>query len=90
MEDQWVIISNLSGDFTVVGGDGGCKPGGFVVAFIKEAGCTFLSNCGATIEELKVRGDWVSDTVLQYLQTPLQVRIMNDLRVATALSTVTG
>lgn len=53
---------------------------------LRRGGCTFLSMCGATIEELRVRGDWASDAVFGYLKTPLQSRILNDIRVASALA----
>ena len=53
---------------------------------LRRGGCTYLSMCGATIEELKVRGDWASDTIFTYLKTPLTARIMNDMRVATSLA----
>lgn len=53
---------------------------------LRRGGCTYLSLCGATLEELRTRGDWSSDTVFLYLKTPLSVRIMNDIRVATALA----
>ena len=53
---------------------------------LRRGGCTYLSMCGATIEELKVRGDWASDTIFTYLKTPLTIRIMNDMRVANSLA----
>lgn len=53
---------------------------------LRRGGCTYLSMCGASIEELRVRGDWATDTVFTYLKTPLTVRIMNDMRVATSLA----
>ena len=49
-----------------------------------------LSMCGASIEEIKVREDWATDTVYAYLKTPLQVRILNDLPVASSLVLVEG
>ena len=55
-------------------------------AFPKEGVCTFLVMCGATIEEIKMRGDWASETVYAYLRTPLAVRIINDMRVAASLT----
>ena len=45
-----------------------------------------MSLCGATLEEIRVRGDWTSNAVFLYLQTPLSVRILNDMRVATILA----
>ena len=53
---------------------------------LRRGGCTYLSLCGATLEELRTRGDWSSDTVFLYLKSPLSVRIMNDMRVASALA----
>ena len=41
--------------------------------------------CGASIEQLKERGDWASETVYSYLKTPLGARIVNDLKVVAAL-----
>ena len=41
--------------------------------------------CGASVEELKIRGDWVSDTVYEYLKTPLGARIVSDIKVAATL-----
>lgn len=55
---------------------------------LRRGGCTYLAMAGATIEEIKVRGDWASDTVYAYLKTPLQTRILNDVRVATSLLSV--
>ena len=46
----------------------------------------YLAKAGTTIEEIKARGDWASKTVYSYLKTPLQTRILNDLRVATSLA----
>ena len=43
---------------------------------------------GASIEEIKTRGDWASETVYKYLKTPLQARILSDFRVAASLSAV--
>ena len=41
---------------------------------------------GATIEEIKTREDWPLETVYSYLKTPLQTRILNNLRVAASLA----
>ena len=45
----------------------------------------YLSLSGTTLEEILARGDWTSNAVFLYLQTPLSVRILNDMRVATML-----
>ena len=42
---------------------------------------------GASIEELWPRGDWVSETVYDYIATPLSERIVNDMNLAVALAT---
>ena len=44
--------------------------------------------CGLTVEELKVRGDWASETVYVYLKKHVGARIINDMKVASALSDV--
>ena len=36
-----------------------------------------MAMAGATIEEIKMRGDWASETVYSYLRTPLHTRILN-------------
>ena len=43
---------------------------------------------GAIIEEIKSKGDWASETVYQYLKTPFQVRVINELRAAATLAAV--
>lgn len=53
---------------------------------LRRGGCTFLSMTGASLEELRARGDWSTDTVFTYLKTPLTLRIVNDMKVATALA----
>ena len=37
---------------------------------------------GASIDEIKTRGDWVTDAVYRYLKT----RIVNDMRVSAMLA----
>ena len=64
----------------------GLNPGDYSSHSLRRGGCTFLSLCGATLEELRVRGDWASDTIFTYLQTPLSVRIINDIRVSNTLA----
>ena len=46
---------------------------------LRWGGETYLAMCGASIEEIKVRGDWASETVYPYLKTALHVRIINDI-----------
>ena len=41
--------------------------------------------CGASIEELKARGDWASETMYSYLKMPLGAHIVNDMNVVAAL-----
>ena len=57
---------------------------------LRRGGCTFLAMCGASIEEIKTRGDWASETVYSYLKTPLQTRVLNDMRVASTLAATEG
>ena len=49
---------------------------------LRRGGCTFLAKSGVSIEEIWVRGDWASDAIFQYINTPLSIRIVNDMRVA--------
>ena len=55
---------------------------------LRRGGTSYLRSVGATIEELKVRGDWKSDAVMLYIQQPLEERIAFDLRVASELDSV--
>ena len=50
--------------------------------------CTYLAMQGASLEELKTRGDWSSDMVFKYISSPLSDRILADLKVATPLATL--
>ena len=67
-------------------GRAGLDPSSVSSHSLRRGGCTYLSMCGASIEELRTRGDWCTDTVFTYLKTPLTVRIMDDMRVATSLA----
>ena len=51
----------------------------------KGGGGTFLRLCGASILEIKERGDWKSDAVFEYLKASLQERLSRDMRVAMML-----
>lgn len=70
----------------LLAGKAGLDPSSVSSHSLRRGGCTFLSLCGATIEELRTRGDWATDTVFTYLKTPLTIRIMDDMRVATRLA----
>ena len=54
---------------------------------LRRGGATFLRMCGATIEEIKERGDWKSNAVYQYLKLSVSERRVLDMRVALLLST---
>ena len=58
----------------------------FSLYSLRRGGCTFLAMCGASVEELKIRGDWSSDTVYEYLKTPLGAQIVSDIKVASTLA----
>ena len=73
----------------VFAGRAGIDPGDISSHSLRRGGCTFLAMCRATVEELKTRGDWSSDTVYIYLKTPLETSILNDMRVAASLCVVT-
>ena len=67
-------------------GQAGLGESHFTSHSLRRGWCTYLAMAGATIEEIKTRGDWASETVYPYLKTPLQTRILNDLRVAASLA----
>ena len=56
---------------------------------LRRGGCSFLASQGASISELKTRGDWRSDCVYEYIKTPLSERILFDTRVASVLASIT-
>lgn len=53
---------------------------------LRRGGCTYLAQQGASIEEIRRRGDWKSDSVYKYIKLPLSDRIISDMRVAKVLS----
>ena len=53
---------------------------------LRRGGATFLRMCGASIYEIKERGDWKSDAVFEYLKASVRERLSRDIRVATILS----
>ena len=66
----------------------GMDPDWFSSHSLRRGGTTFLWLAGASIEEIKARGDWSSDTYMTYLSTPMEERIRRDLQVATTISAV--
>ena len=63
----------------------GLDPQDYSSHSLRRGGTSYLRSVGATIEELKIRGDWKSDAVMLYIQQPLEDRIAFDLRVASEL-----
>ena len=61
-------------------------PGNFSTHSLRRGGATFLRLCGATILEIKERGDWRSDAVFEYLKASLPERLALDLRVSAILA----
>lgn len=55
---------------------------------LRRGGATFLRLCGASLDEIKERGDWKSDCVKEYLKTSVLERITIDMRVAALLGTL--
>lgn len=62
------------------------RPANFTTHSLRRGGATFLRMCGATILEIKERGDWRSDAVFEYLKSSLTERLALDLRVAMMLA----
>ena len=58
----------------------------FMSHLLRRQCTTYLSLYGVTIEEIKVKGDWASETVYTYLHTPLSVPIMDDMKAAASFS----
>lgn len=54
---------------------------------LRRGGATFLRLCGASIDEIKERGDWRSECVRQYLKASVVERLTFDMRVAVLLDT---
>ena len=54
---------------------------------LRRGGATFLRMCGASMEEIKERGDWKSEAVCQYLKLSVAERMDMDMRVALYLTT---
>ena len=53
---------------------------------LRRGGATYLRMCGATLAEIKERGDWRSDAVFEYLKYSVEERLALDLRVAALLA----
>lgn len=53
---------------------------------LRRGGATFMRMSGASIQEIKERGDWHSDAVYDYLHAPLSERISVELRASHILS----
>ena len=64
----------------------GLNPDDFSSHSLRRGGATFLSIQGASIQDIRVRGDWSSDCVYKYIQQPLSQRIISDIRVSVLLS----
>lgn len=62
--------------------------GHFSTHSLRRGGATFLRMCGASITEIKERGDWHSDAVYQYLQASVLERLSLDMRVAAILGAI--
>lgn len=67
----------------------GLNPDHYSSHSLRRGGATFLSISGSSIQEIKHRGDWASSCVYKYISTPLEGRILDDLRVADVLSNFT-
>ena len=60
----------------------GLDPKKFSSHSLRRGGATFLLMSGASMSEIKRRGDWTSNCVFKYLKAPLKVRIMDDMRMS--------
>ena len=57
----------------------------FSIHSLRRSGTTFLRLCGTSVDGIKERGDWNSDTVHLYLQASLAEILTTDMRVALIL-----
>ena len=64
----------------------GLDPEEFSSHSLRRGGCTYLGMLGIPVADIKARGDWTSDCILQYLKTPLDVRIQQDMMVASMIN----
>ena len=56
---------------------------------LRRGGTTFLGMIGVNLEEIRTRGDGKSDCVYQYLKTPLNMRVEQDMKVANLMEAYT-
>ena len=73
-----------------VAGMAGLDPVDYSSHSLRRGGTSYLRSVGASIEELKLRGDWKSDAVMLYIQQPLEQRIAFELRVSLELDSALG
>ena len=66
------------------GAKAGLNPEELFSHSLRRGGCTSLALSGVSIEEIRVRGDWASDAL--YINTPLAIRIVNDMREASLIA----
>ena len=64
----------------------GLDPIKFSSHSLRRGGCTFLAMSGASLEEIRTRGDWSSDAIFSYLKTPFVERVLHDIQFASLLS----
>ena len=64
----------------------GLNPEDFSSHSLRRGGCTYLGMLGIPVADIKARGDWTSDCILQYLKTPIDVRIQQDMMVASMIN----
>ena len=64
----------------------GLNPEDFSSHSMRRGGTTYLGMIGIPVQDIKVRGDWSSDCVLQYLKTPIDVLIQQDVMVAAMIA----
>ena len=55
---------------------------------LRRGGATFMRMSGASLQEIRERGDWKSGAVHEYLKLSLTERLSVDMKVALCLDTV--
>ena len=83
-----IPYQKLQSTIKIVAAKAGFDQSVFSCHSLRRGGATFLHLQGASIEQIKTRGDWRSDCVYKYIQIPLSQRILDDMKSSTAIDEI--
>ena len=66
----------------------GLNPKKFSTHSLRRGGATFFRNCGISVQNIQIRGDWSSSAVYKYLDTSVKDLLKVDSKVAEFLDNV--